>query len=69
MSSQKVIRYFINVLWEVFVFGECVLLFETSSDLQPIMRFNIITRSKCYSLFPILSGLVEPYRRPLYHSV
>ena len=23
------------------------------------MRFNIITRSKCYSLFPILIGLIE----------
>ncbi|MCE0480699.1 hypothetical protein HAX54_037750, partial [Datura stramonium] len=31
-----------------------------SRDLQPIMRFNIITGSKRYSLFPILSGLIEP---------
>uniref|UniRef100_A0A7N0RAR1 Cytochrome f large domain-containing protein n=1 Tax=Kalanchoe fedtschenkoi TaxID=63787 RepID=A0A7N0RAR1_KALFE len=27
------------------------------------MSFNIIPRSKCYSLFPILSGLVEPSLR------
>lgn len=38
-------------------------LFEASSDLQPIMCFNIIIRSKRYSLFPILSGLIEPSLR------
>lgn len=38
-------------------------LFETSGDLQPIMRFNIISRSKRYSLFPILSGLIKPSLR------
>ena len=38
-------------------------LVETSSDFQPILCFNIITRSKCYSLFPILSGLIEPSLR------
>lgn len=36
------------------------LLFETSRDLQPIMCFNIITRGKRYSLFPILNGLIKP---------
>lgn len=36
------------------------LLFETPRDLQPIMCFNIITRSKRYSLFPILGSLIEP---------
>lgn len=40
-----------------------VLLFETSRDLQPILRFNIITRRKRYSLFPVLSGLIEPSLR------
>ncbi|KAJ0959141.1 hypothetical protein HanPSC8_Chr00c451g0808591 [Helianthus annuus] len=37
------------------------------------MSFNIITRSKCYSLFPILSGLVEPslcnFRIPLANGL
>lgn len=37
--------------------------FETPSDLQPIMCFNIITRTKSYSLFPILSSLIEPSLR------
>ena len=40
-----------------------LLLFETPRDLQPIMRFNIIPRSKRYSLFPILGGLIEPSLR------
>ena len=40
-----------------------VVLFETPRDLQPIMCFNIITRSKRYSLFPILSGLIKPSLR------
>ena len=48
-------------------------LVETSSDFQPILCFNIITRSKCYSLFPILSGLVEPslrnFRIPLLNGL
>ena len=30
-----------------------MFVFETPRDLQPIMRFNIITRSKCYSLFKL----------------
>lgn len=50
-----------------------LLLFETPRDLQPIMRFNIISRSKCYSLFPILSGLIEPslrnFRIPLLNGL
>lgn len=37
-----------------------VVLFEPSCYLQPIMCFNIITRSKRYSLFPILSSLIGP---------
>ena len=37
--------------------------FETSRDLQPIMCFNIITRAKRYSLFPIFSSLIEPSLR------
>lgn len=43
----------------------CLLLFlfETPCDLQPIMCFNIITRSKRYSLFPILSSLIKPSLR------
>lgn len=40
-----------------------MLLIETPRDLQPILSLNIITRSKRYSLFPILSGLVEPSLR------
>ena len=36
---------------------------EELDDLQPIMRFNIITGGKRYSLFPILSGLIEPSLR------
>ena len=40
-----------------------VFLFETSCDLQPILRFNIISWSKRYSLFPILRGLIEPSLR------
>ena len=40
-----------------------VVLFETPRDLQPIMCFNIITWTKRYSLFPILSGLIEPSLR------
>lgn len=50
-----------------------LLLFETSCDLQPIMRFNIISRSKRYSLFPIFSGLIEPslrnFRIPLSNGL
>lgn len=38
-------------------------LFKTSRDLQPIVRFNIITGSKGDGLFPILSGLIEPSLR------
>lgn len=38
-------------------------LFEAPRDRQPILCFNIITRSKRYSLFPILSGLSEPSLR------
>lgn len=49
------------------------LLFETSGDLQPIMCFNIITRGKGYSLFPILSGLIKPslcnFRIPLANGL
>lgn len=40
-----------------------VLLFETPCDLQPILCFNIISGSKRYGLFPILSGLIEPSLR------
>ena len=45
---KKILNKIINI----------VFLFETPHDFQPIMCFNIITRSKCYSLFPILSGLI-----------
>ena len=38
-------------------------LFETPRDRQPILCFNIITRSKRYSLFPILCGLSKPSLR------
>lgn len=38
-------------------------LFEAPRDRQPILCFNIITRRKRYSLFPILSGLSEPSLR------
>lgn len=38
-------------------------LFEAPRDRQPILCFNIITRSKRYRLFPILSGLSEPSLR------
>lgn len=37
-----------------------MFLFETPCDLRLIMCFNIITKSKCYNLFPILSSLIEP---------
>ena len=37
-----------------------MFLFKPPRDLQPIMRFNIITWSKRYSLFPILSRLIGP---------
>lgn len=37
--------------------------FEALRDLQPIMCFNIITWSKRYSLFPILSSLIGPSLR------
>lgn len=40
-----------------------MLLFETPCDLQPILCLNIIPGSKRYSLFPILSGLIEPSLR------
>src|SRR4051812_20923543 len=40
-----------------------LFLVETPRNLQPILCFNIITRSKRYSLFPILGGLVEPSLR------
>ncbi|XP_020262654.1 uncharacterized protein At4g14100-like [Asparagus officinalis] len=43
--------------------GEKIVLFETPRDLQPIMCFNIITWSKRYSLFPILSSLIGPSLR------
>lgn len=38
-------------------------LFEAPRDRQPILCFNIITRSKRYSLFPILGGLGKPSLR------
>lgn len=38
-------------------------LFEAPRDRQPILCFNIITRRKRYSLFPILSSLSEPSLR------
>ncbi|KAL4202128.1 hypothetical protein AMTRI_Chr02g219530 [Amborella trichopoda] len=41
-------------------FKKRVFLFEASRDLQPIMCFNIITWSKRYRVFPILSCLIGP---------
>ncbi|KAL4188255.1 hypothetical protein AMTRI_Chr09g43180 [Amborella trichopoda] len=41
-------------------FKKRVFLFEAPRDLQPILCFNIITWSKRYSLFPILSCLIGP---------
>jgi hypothetical protein len=40
-----------------------VVSFEPPCDLQPIVCLNIITWSQRYSLFPILSSLIEPSLR------
>ncbi|KAL4203666.1 hypothetical protein AMTRI_Chr01g105060 [Amborella trichopoda] len=41
-------------------FKKRVFLFDAPRDLQPILCFNIITWSKRYNLFPILSCLIGP---------
>lgn len=34
--------------------------FKALRNLQPVLCFNIISRSKRYSLFPIFSSLIKP---------